>query len=165
MVCTVLVLPEFLTLLVNVWATTDITESRSINVSIPSSMKILLSSSRHNLVSAHVLPVCPLRSCHCCSRTVCLSVQRAELKDVALLLYQEGSANLNEAGQLFTRAATSIEAASFLLEAVNKSRRPSSIQFDLGSYGYSSIELASLGRSFPPSDSAGYTLSTVGTVR
>ena len=155
---TVLVQPEFLNMLVTIWGCSDISVCRSINYSIPACMKILFSKSRHNLVSAHTAGL---------SSTV-LSLmfrdglawpQSAQLRVLALLLYQEGAADLSEAGELFALAATKLDAAKFLLEAINKSRRPSSIQFDLGSHGYSSVELASLGRSFPPSDSAGYTLN------
>ena len=153
-----LVQPEFLTLLVAIWGTSNITTWRTINFAVPSSMNILFSESRHNLVSAHVAGLS--------SEILSLlfqdglpTLQRAQLNDIALSLYQEGAADLNEASHLFTLAATKLDAATYLLEAVKRSRRPSSIQFDLGSYGYSSVELASLGRSFPPSDSAGYTLS------
>ncbi|TAQ86218.1 hypothetical protein B7494_g5457 [Chlorociboria aeruginascens] len=51
-------------------------------------------------------------------------------------------------------------ASEFLLRAVKKSDTPAYIQFDLSLKGYASIELPTLGRSFPPTtSSSGYTFT------
>ncbi|KAE8454386.1 hypothetical protein EG329_000008 [Mollisiaceae sp. DMI_Dod_QoI] len=51
-------------------------------------------------------------------------------------------------------------AAEFLLQAMKSSHAPAYIQFDLSLHGYASIELPTLGRSFPPpSTAAGYSFT------
>ncbi|KAF7559341.1 hypothetical protein G7046_g4812 [Stylonectria norvegica] len=51
------------------------------------------------------------------------------------------------------------EASEFCLQMTSKYSGPPFFQFDLSLYGHSSIELASLGRSFPPQSSSGYTFT------
>ncbi|EGC47156.1 conserved hypothetical protein [Histoplasma capsulatum var. duboisii H88] len=46
-----------------------------------------------------------------------------------------------------------------LLDAIKSSKNPACIHFDLSRHGYSSLELPALGKPFPPSHSAGYTLA------
>jgi beige protein homolog 1 len=54
----------------------------------------------------------------------------------------------------------SAAAVEFLLRAMKNSHTPAYIQFDLSLQGYASIELSTLGRSFPPpSTTAGYTFT------
>lgn len=53
----------------------------------------------------------------------------------------------------------SLSSSDFCLEVMNKYGSPPFIQFDLSQYGHSSIELPSLGRSFPPQSSPGYTFA------
>lgn len=153
-----LVLPEFLAIQVSVWTATRRQNVRVIDYSLPLSLKILVSTSRQNLVSAHLAGL----------SSVLLPLlfdseypaqQRKPWKDVALLLYHEGASSLEEAGRLFALARSGTEPSLFLLDAIRKSRRPSSIQFDLSTFGYSSVELSTLGRTFPPTEAAGYTLS------
>jgi hypothetical protein len=51
-------------------------------------------------------------------------------------------------------------AAEFLLQTMKNSHSPAYIQFDLSLQGYASIELSTLGRSFPPpATTAGYTFT------
>ena len=152
------VLAEFLAVIVTLWKEAASTGCESLALTIPLSLNVLISSSRHNLVAAHIVGV---------SRVILgllftddiSQAARDSFRDIALLLYQEGATDLQEAEQLFKLASSKVEASKFLLQAIRDSRRPPSIQFDLSSCGFSSIELGSLGRHFPPSDSAGYTLS------
>ncbi|CAG2001797.1 unnamed protein product [Fusarium graminearum] len=51
------------------------------------------------------------------------------------------------------------EASEFCLQMTNKHTGPPFFQFDLSLHGHSSLELSSLGRSFPPQSSAGYTFT------
>ncbi|KAI1825841.1 beige/BEACH domain-containing protein [Xylaria intraflava] len=51
------------------------------------------------------------------------------------------------------------DASDFCLDMAEKYTSPPFIQFDLSLHGHSSIELPSLGRSFPPQSSAGYTFT------
>lgn len=49
--------------------------------------------------------------------------------------------------------------SQFCLDIAAKNNGPPFVQFDLSLHGHSSIELPSLGRSFPPQSSAGYTFT------
>ncbi|KAM3440661.1 hypothetical protein NHJ13734_003190 [Beauveria thailandica] len=51
------------------------------------------------------------------------------------------------------------EASEFCLEMMGRYHGPAFFNFDLSLYGHSSLELPSLGRSFPPQSSAGYTFT------
>ncbi|ODA76470.1 hypothetical protein RJ55_07740 [Drechmeria coniospora] len=59
----------------------------------------------------------------------------------------------------FLLSAPRSEAADFCLEMMSKHAGPPFFQFDLTLHGYSSLELPSLGRSFPPQSAAGYTFT------
>ena len=153
--------PELLTLSLALWvsaANTGNIPQRLLRLTLPASFKQVLSVARRNIVSAHTAG----------AFTAIIQlifdehlppVERTAFKQVALLLCQEGVSSLDDAHFLFTQASKSSEAASFLLEALSVSRQPPSVQFDLSLQGYASTELATLGRQFPPLDTAGYTLS------
>ncbi|KAJ6446995.1 Beige/BEACH domain-containingprotein [Purpureocillium lavendulum] len=59
----------------------------------------------------------------------------------------------------FLLSASGSKAADFCLEMMSAYAGPPFFQFDLSLHGYSSLELPSLGRSFPPQSSAGYTFT------
>lgn len=59
----------------------------------------------------------------------------------------------------FLLSAPGPEASEFCLQMTSKYSGPPFFQFDLSLYGHSSLELPSLGRSFPPQSSAGYTFT------
>ncbi|KAK2594068.1 Beige protein-like 1 [Conoideocrella luteorostrata] len=59
----------------------------------------------------------------------------------------------------FLLSAAGSEASDFCLEMMSKYAGPSFFQFDLSLHGYSSLELSTLGRSFPPQSTAGYTFT------
>ncbi|ETN40783.1 uncharacterized protein HMPREF1541_05063 [Cyphellophora europaea CBS 101466] len=153
-----LVLPEFLTIQVSAWRASQRAAPSMVHFSLPLSLKALISTTRHNLVNAHLVGLSSTLLPLLFSNDL-PAQQRKLWKDVALLLYQEGASSLKEAGQLFSSARSKTDASLFLLDAIKNSRRPSSIQFDLSTSGYSSVELATLGASFPPTEAAGYTLS------
>lgn len=79
--------------------------------------------------------------------------------ELALSLSAQGFSSLEEAAKLYRKSHESFDASRFLLETIRSSKEPPSIQFDMSTHGYSSIELPTLGRSFPPINSAGYTLT------
>ncbi|KAG6015972.1 hypothetical protein E4U54_002612 [Claviceps lovelessii] len=56
-------------------------------------------------------------------------------------------------------SAPGSEAADFCLEMMSKHAGPPFFQFDLSLHGYSSLELSTLGRSFPPQSAVGYTFT------
>ncbi|KPM35037.1 Beige 1 [Neonectria ditissima] len=59
----------------------------------------------------------------------------------------------------FLLSSPSPEASEFCLQMASKYSGPPFFQFDLSLNGHSSLELPSLGRSFPPQSSAGYTFT------
>ncbi|RVD82445.1 uncharacterized protein DFL_006872 [Arthrobotrys flagrans] len=64
----------------------------------------------------------------------------------------------DDAKVIFREAIDNPSAADFLLFGLKQSRTAPLIQFDLSLHGYASVEIATLGRSFPPS-SGGYTFA------
>jgi len=151
-------LPAIMTVLWSRSMTSADASPRTINLALPLSFSAVLSVSRYNIVSAHTAglfsAVLPLVLDDRLSGT-----EKSLFNDVALLLCQQGVSNLDDAQLLFSRASSSFHAASFLLDAIDASREPPSLQFDLSHHGYASAELATLGRPFPPLDTGGYTLS------
>ncbi|KAJ6110487.1 hypothetical protein N7486_002722 [Penicillium sp. IBT 16267x] len=80
-------------------------------------------------------------------------------QDLARLLSVQGMSSLDDAVALYRRAHQNPRVLKFLVSALKASKEPPSIQFDMSLHGYSSVEFATLGRPFPPSSSAGYTLA------
>jgi hypothetical protein len=85
----------------------------------------------------------------------------AERRHVEMLcgsLMSFGVSTLNDAQYLV--CSKSSKAADFLLRTMKTSHSPAYIQFDLSLHGFASIELPTLGRSFPPpSTVSGYTFT------
>ncbi len=156
--------PDLLTVLLKLWSAYQLGpnakdgNSRVLDQAIPASLLELVSTSRHNVVAAHtaglLTAVLPL--------LVNTSHNKIGLKlfrDLAIKLCEEGVPDLNDAYTLYSRAKESSEPASFLLKAIQASRKPPNIHFDLSSHGYCSVELPTLSRKFPPLDTGGYTLA------
>jgi hypothetical protein len=129
----------------------------------PASLLVVLtlakvsSFSKSNLVALHstgilsvILPFAfddntPLSAC-----------ERQAAENLCTSLMILGMSTLNDARYLL--CSTSTRAKDFFLETIQISNRPSHIHFDLSLNGFASVELPTLGRSFPPSSSgAGYT--------
>lgn len=86
--------------------------------------------------------------------------QLAHLQELAVNLLTLGVTDLNDAHFLYRHASTSAKLAELLRIALKDSRIPPCIHFDLRLYGFASIELPDIGRTFPPlTSSPGYTLS------
>lgn len=154
-------LPDVLPIMVKSWSICLQKKGKSIqtlNLALPISLKILFTRSKQNIVEAHtaglLTAVIPLlfEGQH-------TLVEKSLYREVALLLFQQGTTNLDDAHLLFSRAASSSAAATFLLDAIRASRQPASIQFDLSRYGSSSVELSTLRKAFPPAQSEGYSLA------
>lgn len=152
--------PDMLLIIIKTWIECIQMTGKSIqtlNLALPTTLKALLSISRQNIVEAHTAgllsAVVPLLF-----EGPQTLVEKSLYRELALLLFQQGVTNLDDAHFFFSKAATSLAAASFLLEAIRVSRQPASIQFDLSRYGSSSIELPTLRKAFPPTHSDGYTL-------
>ncbi|KAF4587193.1 beige/BEACH domain protein [Ophiocordyceps camponoti-floridani] len=83
--------------------------------------------------------------------------ERERLPAICRLLMALG---VNEpADTQFLLSAQGTAASEFCLEIMSEHTGPPFFQFDLSLCGYSALELPSLGRSFPPQSSAGYTFA------
>lgn len=156
-----LAVPELLTTILQLWvisAKAGKIPETLMRLAFPLSVAGILSISRHNVVCAQTAGAFTA-ILNLVFEDRLSTIERGLFKEAALVLCQEGVSSLDDAHFLFRQASLTSEAASFLLEAIRSSRQPPSIQFDLSQQGYASTELATLGRSFPPTDSSGYTLS------
>ncbi|KAI7547549.1 beach-domain-containing protein, partial [Hortaea werneckii] len=99
------------------------------------------------------------------SKTLPIAVSRntpPEVKsgahELTLALANFGLSSLDDVAFLFEQARTADNCRELLLEFLKRSKAPALIQFDLTLHGFSSIEMPSLPRAFPPT--TGYTLTT-----
>lgn len=154
-------IPDLFPLMLDFWSSCQprpIIEWELLDIALPTTILHVMCSSRRNLVAMHtaglshsLLPF--LFDDH---RT---ELERRAYQDLAFNLFQEGLGHLQDAYALYSKATTSSEAAHFLLKALQGSRRPPTIYFDLSHQGHCSVELPTLGKPFPPMTSSGYTLS------
>ena len=86
-----------------------------------------------------------------------LPSQAAPIDKLISILNDLGLPSLEDTANLFEEAVQSDWARKLLLETLQKSKRPHAIHFDLSLHGYSSIEIPTLPRHFPPS--TGYALN------
>jgi beige protein homolog 1 len=130
-------------------------------LAIPACICKLASNSRRNVIALHATGILS---------SVIRSVfdggfsaqEKALYQELGDLLCTEGITNLDDVIYLYRQSCVSTEASKFLLRAMQSSKEPPCIQFDMFSHGYSSIELSTLGRQFPPLSSSGYTFSIWG---
>lgn len=80
-------------------------------------------------------------------------------QELARSLCAQGLSSLDDTVALYRNAHTSPDILRFLVDVLKQSKQPPFIHFDLSLHGYCSVEFSSLGRPFPPTTSAGYTLS------
>ena len=127
-------------------------------LAIPAALLQLAKSSQRNLVAIHTSGLLGLLLPLIFDSTL-PKLESQLLQRLAGLLCSLGVHKLDDAFLLYRMAATSTDAAQFLLDSLVSSRSPANIQFDMSLHGYCSIELPTMGRSFPPTSSAGYTLA------
>lgn len=151
---------EFFGPLVRMWLTQSRDTSRFLiqRLAVPACLGRLAQHSQRNCVSLH--------STGMLTELLRLMVESARPKDeialysdLASSLCVNGVNTLSDAAMIFRSAHHSSYIANFLLKAIQLSKQPAFIQFDLSRNGYSSAELATLGKGFPPTSSSGYTLS------
>jgi beige protein homolog 1 len=125
---------------------------------LPACLNQLASHSRRNTLALHstgilssILPVLFSRDRADDEKTL--------YQDLAKVLCAEGVTCLDDAVDLYRQAYDCPQVLRFLLNALRSSKQPPCIHFDMLAYGYSSVELSTLGRPFPPTASAGYTLA------
>ncbi|KAI5791858.1 hypothetical protein EDC01DRAFT_616117 [Geopyxis carbonaria] len=115
-------------------------------------------ASKFNLVAMHSTGILSTILPRIWDSTVS-AVERTVLQDLAQYLIRMGINKLNDAKDIYRKALSDDDVAGFLLDAIKASRDPPHIQFDLSLNGYSSIESSSLGRTFPPANTYGYSFS------
>jgi hypothetical protein len=136
------------------------TTSKPLSISVLLAILHTTTLSSYNKASLHVTgilsTILPLLFDNKCAPT-----EAGLLQELADSLVEYGINKLDDAYYLFRRAATSNQAAQFLLRGMQTSRSPPFIQFDLSLHGFSAIELPDIGRPFPPvSPGGGYTFTT-----
>lgn len=122
------------------------------------SLLSIASGSEHNLVAMHSTGILSTLLPRLWTPSVPIA-ERAVLRDLASRLIHMGVNHMNDAKEIYKKAMRNEEVASFLLSALQTSREPPHIQFDLSLYGYASLELPTLVRPFPPMHTSGYTFS------
>ena len=135
------------------------TRSKALSVSVLLAILEITTLSSYNKAALHVTGVLsfilPLLFENQCAPT-----EAGLLHELADSLIEYGINKLDDAYYLFRKAASSREAAEFLLRGMRFSRSPPFIQFDLSLQGFSAIELPDIGRPFPPvSPGGGYTFA------
>lgn len=151
--------PELLGPLIRVWVTQSaLSRNEVIRLAFPACLGQLATQSRRNVVALHatgmLTTILPLLFDDSRSDT-----ERELYQDLARYLSVEGLNSLEDAVTLYRRAHENSRVLKFLVSALKYSKEPPSIQFDLSLHGFCSVEFATLGRPFPPSASAGYTLA------
>lgn len=152
--------PEFFGPFLRIWLeqSTDPSKFVALRLVIPISLTQLASLSRRNCIALHSTGILsPLL------RLITNPTRpddEVELfRELATILCQNGLNTLQDAVELYQKSHQSAEISNFLLTAVKLSKGPPCVHFDLSSHGYSSIELSSVGKIFPPTLTGGYTLS------
>lgn len=117
------------------------------------------SISVHNLMALHATGILStLLSLAFDSDSPLGSSERESVEVLCGSLISVGVNSLQDAQSLI--CSKSPAAAEFFLRAMKSSHAPAYIQFDLSLHGYASVELPTLGRTFPPpSTAAGYSFT------
>ena len=153
---------DVFSILVNLWLSLSETHDETIapvlELTLPMSMEISLLSSEHNLVNAHTTDLfgIVIRFLHAKPSS---SILRTRLRHVALILARLGVSQLADAYVLWSAALDDPRALQFLSDAIKLPAEPPQILFDLRDGKHASMEVTSLSRTFPPTDSAGYTFA------
>lgn len=130
-----------------------------ISQGVPTLLLRLSALSTHNLLALHSSGLLSITISYLLE-TSSSDVAVSQLRDLAFAFLHLGVTNLNDAHALFGNASASPLIANVLLSSLKWSHSPPYVHFDLSIHGYASIELPSMGQSFPPlAPHAGYTLS------
>ena len=128
-----------------------------LSASILVTLHEIISASKRNLFLAHSTAALSL-VLPCLFDGSLSKVDTFLLRRFADRLSLLGVSSFKDAVSLYRNAMVSSEVTDFLLSALRLSKQPAHVQFDLSLHGFSSIEIPTLGRVFPPSSSsAGYS--------
>ncbi|MCJ1473895.1 hypothetical protein MMC13_002550 [Lambiella insularis] len=134
-------------------------DADAVNLMLPKVLNGIVVTRTHSLVAMHdagvLRIILPAFLGHALNKS-----QQHQLQELAIKLLSLGVTDLNDAHFLYRHAAASPVIAELLRVVLKYSRIPPCIHFDLSLFGFASIELPDIGRTFPPSTSSpGYTLS------
>lgn len=121
-------------------------------------LSAVASSSLYNLAALHGTGMLStfLRSLFCPKYDIA-ETEKEQLQSICQSLMRLGNNELSDAQFLLSRQDAAV--SEFCLSMTKKNDGPPCFQFDLSLHGHSSIELPSLGRTFPPPSSAGYSFT------
>lgn len=153
--------PEILRAVVSFWSAlprTKDTPPTAASLIVLETIYCSVSESTHNRAAVHSTGVLSqfLRAVFSPESTL-HSLERQKTLDVCRQLMLLGFNKPSDTQ--FLLSCPSSEASEFCLEITSKYSGPPFFQFDLSLKGYSSLELPTLGRSFPPQSTAGYTFT------
>ncbi|CEL03078.1 Putative Beige/beach domain protein [Aspergillus calidoustus] len=137
------------------WVKSDQTVQK---LAIPACLCRLASQSQRNLMTLNNTGALSLALPLLFSED-CPEPEQMLYQEFAQLLCIQGIRHMNDAIYLYKKAHKYPAALRFLVNVLKCSKEPPLIQFDLSQHGYCSLEFSTLGRSFPPTASSGYTLA------
>ena len=148
--------------IIDFWKTTPRTPTRFIHAATLIVISTVLKVSRastHNLLELHATGILSaLLPLSFGDDSMLPAIERQRVQDLCCELLSLGFNTLEDAQSLFRNESN--VTFDFLSKMMGKSSTPSYVQFDLSLHGYTSIELPSLARSFPPpSTQLGYTFA------
>ena len=154
--------PDVVPILVDFWKTIPRNSRMPVNPSalvVILTLKKIASVSNHNLLALHATGILStLLPLALGAETPLGPVERRCVEGLCETLICFGVNSLDDS-QYLIRNDNPL-AADFLLRALKLSNTPACIEFDLSINGYSSVELSTLGRPFPPpSSQPGYTFT------
>lgn len=127
-------------------------------VLVLTSVRLASSASFHNLTALHGTGVLSrFLSLYFGENSQLSSYEKGIVLDLCRSLMHLGINRLSDVQLLLSKQDSTT--SQFCLDTAAKYNGPPFVQFDLSLHGHSSIELPSMGRSFPPQSSAGYTFT------
>ncbi|PSR76926.1 beige/BEACH domain-containing protein [Coniella lustricola] len=158
---TVISNPEILRATADFWESMPREANASENLAsvvVLNTLKLASSNSLYNLTALHGTGVLSrFLALYFSDESVLSQYEKQIVLDLCRSLMHLGVNRLADTQLLLSRQDAA--ASQFCLEMAQRNNGPPFVQFDLSLHGHSSIELASLGRSFPPQSSAGYTFT------
>lgn len=158
---TVLKNPEIMRATVDFWESMPrdaVSTENLASVVVLNTMKLTSSASFYNLTALHGTGVLSrFLALYFTDDSVLSQYEKEVVLDLCKSLMHLGVNRLADTQLLLSRQDSTT--SQFCLDMAAKYNGPPFVQFDLALHGHSSIELPSLGRSFPPQSSAGYTFT------
>lgn len=133
-------------------------EQTAQRLAIPACLNRLASESERNVMTLHDTGVLSLTLPLLFSEDL-FKAEKLFYQELAQELCTQGTRSVDDAVYLYRKAHKCPKTLRFLVNALKRSKGPPIIQFDLSLHGFCSIEFSTIGRSFPPVTSSGYTLA------